>query len=595
MSGRFPRFVGGVAVAVLGLAGRPALAQDELFVTNGDAVAVYSRTVDGDVAPVRNLAGAATGLSATRGLAVDLAHNELVVVNTGNNSITVYARTADGDVAPTRTIAGAATGLSNPFGLVLDRVNDELIVANLLGNSVTVYARTADGNALPLRTIAGATTGLNFPTGLALDTVHNELAVGNIGGNAVRVFARTANGDAAPVRTLAGASTALSSPQGLAIDTANDELVVVNSANNPTGNSVTVYARTADGNVAPLRKVVGAATGLCGPEGVALDTVNGELAVANPNDECGTSVTVFARTADGNAAPVRKLVGPTTGLFIPSFVTTTSDFPVAAISPTSGPASGGTPVVITGSAFQAGATASIGGVPATGINVVGPTEIDASTPALPPGTLNDVHVSIASLLPQGPSILYLPAGWMADFLDVPQGDIFHSYVEKVFRHGITAGCSGGNYCRNNAVTRAQMAVFLLKAEHGSGHAPPSCTGIFADVPCPGPYTDWIEELAAEGITSGCGGGNYCPNTPVTRQQMAVFLLKTEHGSAYTPPGCAGIFDDVPCPGQYSDWIERLSAEGVTGGCSVMPPLYCPTASNTRGEMAVFLVKTFSLP
>ncbi|MBI3172072.1 MAG: hypothetical protein HYZ25_15405 [Chloroflexi bacterium] len=36
---------------------------------------------------------------------------------------------------------------------------------------------------------------------------------------------------------------------------------------------------------------------------------------------------------------------------------------------------------------------------------------------------------------------------------------------------------------------------------------------------------WIEQLAAEGITGGCGGGNYCPTIPVSRDQMAVFLVR----------------------------------------------------------------------
>ena len=60
-----------------------------------------------------------------------------------------------------------------------------------------------------------------------------------------------------------------------------------------------------------------------------------------------------------------------------------------------------------------------------------------------------------------------------------------------------------------------MAVFLLKAKHGSTYVPPACTGDFADVACPSPFADWIEQLAAEGITGGCGGGNYCPAESVT--------------------------------------------------------------------------------
>jgi hypothetical protein len=71
-----------------------------------------------------------------------------------------------------------------------------------------------------------------------------------------------------------------------------------------------------------------------------------------------------------------------------------------------------------------------------------------------------------------------------------------------------------------------MAVFLLKTKHGSSYAPPACLGIFADVTCPSPFADWIERLAAEGITGGCGGGDYCPSNPNTRGQMAVFLTKT---------------------------------------------------------------------
>jgi S-layer homology domain len=137
-----------------------------------------------------------------------------------------------------------------------------------------------------------------------------------------------------------------------------------------------------------------------------------------------------------------------------------------------------------------------------------------------------------------------------------------------------------------------MAVFLLKARHGSDFVPPGCTGEFADVACPSLFANWIEQLSAEGITGGCGGSNYCPNNPVTRAQMSAFLLKSEHGSGYTPPTCTGQFTDVPCPSLFANWIEQLAAEGITGGCGT--GIYCPDNPNTRGQMAVFLVKTFGL-
>jgi len=194
----------------------------------------------------------------------------------------------------------------------------------------------------------------------------------------------------------------------------------------------------------------------------------------------------------------------------------------------------------------------------------------------------------------------LPHTWVLhigeSFPDVPAGHQFYAFIENLFHNGVTGGCAGGGYCPTNPVTRAQMAVFLLKSKFGSAHVPPPCTGtVFPDVPCTGgPFDPWIEELASLQITGGCGGGLYCPNNTVTRQQMAVFLLKALEGSTYVPPACTGVFDDVACPSQFGDWIEELADRQITGGCSVSPPLYCPTNPNNRGQMAVFLTKTFGL-
>jgi len=257
---------------------------------------------------------------------------------------------------------------------------------------------------------------------------------------------------------------------------------------------------------------------------------------------------------------------------------------IAGLNPTSGPASGGASVRIGGHHFRDGITATFGGAAAEALQLQGEALLAAVAPPLEPGTLHDVAVDEAA------GAAALVGAWFSDFLDVSGAHPFHDYVESVFRHGITAGCGGGNYCPASPVTRAQMAVFLLKAEHGSAYLPPACTGAFGDVPCPSLFADWIERLAAEGITAGCGGGDYCPDSPVTRAQMAVFLLKTEHGQGYAPPECAGQFADVPCPSLFADWVEQLAAEGVTAGCG--GGNYCPLSPNSRGQMAVFLTKTF---
>ena len=163
-----------------------------------------------------------------------------------------------------------------------------------------------------------------------------------------------------------------------------------------------------------------------------------------------------------------------------------------------------------------------------------PTQISARTPALPAGTLANVVVTNPG--PDG-VIGTLSSGYVANFNDVPQTNTFHPYVTTLVRNGITAGIGGGNYGVANPTLRQQMAVFLLKGKYGICYVPPPCTGVFSDVPCtPGSgFGDWIEELAAQGITGGCGTGVYCPLNPVRRDQMAVFLLKAKHGSTYVPP------------------------------------------------------------
>ena len=178
------------------------------------------------------------------------------------------------------------------------------------------------------------------------------------------------------------------------------------------------------------------------------------------------------------------------------------------------------------------------------------------------------------------------------FADVPTSQQFYKFIENLFHNGITGGCGDGIYCPTSPVTRAQMSVFLLKSKYGSAFVPPSCLGVFPDVICPSLFADWIEELYIEGITGGCGGGNYCPDNAVTRAQMSAFLLKAKYGWTYVPPTCTGVFTDVGCPSLFGDWIEELYTEGITGGCGT--GIYCPNDPNTRGQMAVFLTKTFGL-
>jgi subtilisin family serine protease len=182
------------------------------------------------------------------------------------------------------------------------------------------------------------------------------------------------------------------------------------------------------------------------------------------------------------------------------------------------------------------------------------------------------------------------------FADVPDTFWAVSFIERLYNSGVTGGCgiSPLIYCPENSVTREQMAVFLLKAKHGVGFVPPAATGlVFTDVPTTNIFAPWIEALAAEGITGGCGPQLYCPTATVTRAQMAVFLLKSKYGADYTPPVATGVFTDVPTINIFAPWIEQLAVEGITSGCG--GGNYCPENSVTRAEMAVFIVKAFNLP
>lgn len=180
------------------------------------------------------------------------------------------------------------------------------------------------------------------------------------------------------------------------------------------------------------------------------------------------------------------------------------------------------------------------------------------------------------------------------FSDVTPGLAIWPFVEAIVAAGITGGCSDTTFCPDNLVTRAQMAVFLLTARHGPGYTPPPATGtVFNDVSAGSFAAAWIEQLAAEGITGGCGGGNFCPNGSVTREQMAVFLLAALEGSGYTPPACTTpVFADVPCSSPFAPWINEIAARGVTAGCG--GGNFCPGDAVTRGQMSVFLSANFDL-
>jgi hypothetical protein len=152
------------------------------------------------------------------------------------------------------------------------------------------------------------------------------------------------------------------------------------------------------------------------------------------------------------------------------------------------------------------------------------------------------------------------------FLDVLPGYWAFQWIQAIADAGLTAGYLDGTYRPENRVTRAEMAVFLKKGIDGSTFTPPAPDGGHPFTDITGNWAEaWIEELYDEGLAGGFPDGTYRPDNWVTRAEIAVFLLKAMHGAGYSPPQpSGGSFGDIA--GHWAEaWIEQLKLEGITAG------------------------------
>lgn len=118
---------------------------------------------------------------------------------------------------------------------------------------------------------------------------------------------------------------------------------------------------------------------------------------------------------------------------------------------------------------------------------------------------------------------------------------------------------------------------------------------FGDVPPDGPRTAMIEALDALGIISGteCGTGRFCPDEPIERWVMAVWLVRAVDHMDEPGPG-PGRFSDVDEESWWSGYVGRLAELGISQGCGTDPPRFCPSGPVTRGAMASFVTRAFDL-
>ena len=187
-------------------------------------------------------------------------------------------------------------------------------------------------------------------------------------------------------------------------------------------------------------------------------------------------------------------------------------------------------------------------------------------------------------------------GYAEPFIDVPINDTYYGYILSIYNNAITYGneCIAtkqiGSKCYfpNNNVSRQEMATFISRAVKL-----PLYTGSeqpFKDVPTSSPHYRDIMAVYKAGIASGYPDGTFRPNDTVTRDQMAVFLVRAKNLALVNP--LTPSFADVPNTNWAYQYIEALYKAKITNGCSTNPLNYCPSQSVTRKAMAVFLYRAF---
>ncbi|MGH8925211.1 MAG: PQQ-dependent sugar dehydrogenase [Acidimicrobiia bacterium] len=171
------------------------------------------------------------------------------------------------------------------------------------------------------------------------------------------------------------------------------------------------------------------------------------------------------------------------------------------------------------------------------------------------------------------------------FLD-DDGNPHEGAIEAIAAADITTGCSPELFCPSAPVTRAEMAAFLVRALNQS---PLAASGTFSDVGAGQWYTGFVERIAQLGISTGYADGTFRPLHPTSRGEMALFLMRALD---LTPIPHASTFSDVEPGAFFTEAVEAIAADGITNGCG--GGRYCPFDQVLRDQMATFLTRGWDL-
>jgi hypothetical protein len=294
----------------------PCGTQQCIYVTNQSdtpSIVVYPTNANGNVVPVATISGSSTGLCTPVGVALDKSKN--VWVADGCGSVFAFAAGANGNVSPIVNISGSDTQLKQPLGIFVGPKGKIFVLDGESG--ILQFASGANGNVAPISVVQGSNTQMNNPSGIGIHKGTETVA--NFSGNSLTTYPTTANGNVAPTSTISGSYTDLSDPVDVTISANGTIYVVDYGYNGPAG--ILVFAAGATGNVAPARNITGYNTGLvgAGPSSIAKD-LKGNIYVCTQNAR-SSAVLVFAKDANGDVAPIRTISGSYTGLYNGSGIT----------------------------------------------------------------------------------------------------------------------------------------------------------------------------------------------------------------------------------------------------------------------------------
>jgi hypothetical protein len=177
------------------------------------------------------------------------------------------------------------------------------------------------------------------------------------------------------------------------------------------------------------------------------------------------------------------------------------------------------------------------------------------------------------------------------FSDTAANHPFADYINLLSDRGITTGCGGGRYCPEVPVTRAQTAVFLVRSRLGTDDFSYSLTPAFGDVQITHPLFKWVQKLRELGITAGCTAIAFCPDAPLPRTQMAVLVTRLALGLKDTD---TFAFPPVPYFTDVpvtSPYFSYVQKLRQLGiTAGCTATTFCPDDNLTRGQMAVFLIR-----